>query len=49
MFRASIALARGAGDLRALVDSLIGEGDLGEGDTSTSEEKELRAGAGILI
>ena len=48
MLRASKALVRGAGNLRSLVEGLRGEGDLGEGDKSTPEDMELRAGAVII-
>ena len=47
MLRASQVLVRQAGNLRSLVEGLRGEGDLGEGDKSTAEDMELRAGAGI--
>lgn len=47
MLRASKDIARGAGDLRAMVEGLRGEGELGEGDVSTPAEMELKAGAGM--
>ena len=44
--RSAIQLVRGAGHLRDFVSALREEGELGYGDKSTSEDMELKAGAG---